>query len=1150
MPTLSYVSRRWFSRAGYLFLIGIVGFMAQPAGAQWPPPEGADLTNSNNWPNDPGYAGDWNLWSFIPAENLDKVSDYELSIGAGIHADRAWQLNTGNRDVIIAVLDSGIRWRERDLVNKFYLNRGELPVPNAACGVAVGLDPYDVNGDGHFNVQDYTTATGHQQPDANLICDPAVTDANTNGILDPQDLIMTFSDDTDADDNGWIDDISGWDMFHDDNDPNDDTDFGHGSGEARDSAAETDNGISSPGVCPECSILMVRVGDSFVADSNDFAMGTVFGVDSGAAVIQEALGSLTGTAFMREAIDYAWQSDVAIVASAADEDSFHANLPGSVNHTIYVHANTFNKISREASDTFLAFNNCTNYGPQLLLSTPGASCSSEATGKTSGIVGLMYSAALDAGIAPPSGDFGDTDRFSTRVLKSEEIKQLLLTTVDDIYDPADALDPNKYPTFVGWENRFGYGRTNVRSALDAIYAGRIPPVVDVQEPDWFQVVNPSRTPTIDITGEISYRTNLFDSYDYVVEWAPGAEPLPEQWTTLAEGMNETAAMNGTLATWDVRNVVIDNTALPEPDVDIYRHMVTVRVRVTLHSTDGGLDGTAGEIRRAFHIHDDPDLRPGFPVRLDASGEASPTITDLEGDGAMELIMPDSAGTLHVFDGDGNERSGWPQKLDVLPHLNEGNPANHRQTAGAISGAINADSRESVQHGSAVGDLDGDGPDGRTILVATNNGFVYAFGIDGSRRANFPVRVDPANAEPTDEDHTLDAGIFGSPVLADMDGDGDLEIIVGAMDAHVYVWHHDGTPMAGWPVLLSSGEKRARIVQTPSVGDIDGDGENEIVCGTNEDYNGTGRLYALNADGSLLAAWPRVLSSVSVLPLVGTGLPNSTAMADVDGDGIVDVVASGIVALPTVIRGDGTLVGVAANDPYGENTNSDDHPSFVAISDGAFGDVDNDGQVDIVWGGAGLGFAEAFAGSGERTNFDHQVGVWNSKTLQYLPGFPRRADDHQFFMNPAIADVDGDGMPEVVSGSGGYYLRAWNADGDEPDGWPKFTGGWIIASPAVGDMDGDGLLEISTATREGYLWVWNTSGRTDGRVDWASYHHDDHNTGNYTTPIGFGSAADPSGGGGCCQATPDTGSLAGTLLLLLGVIAVLRRRKLARGTAFR
>jgi len=1142
--TFSYIRTRKAIWSASILGAALTALLGGDAVADWPPPEGADMSLATNWPNDPGYDGDWNLWSFMPAENAPKVTDYEALIGSGCHADRAWQKTVGDRRVVIAVLDSGIRWRERDLVNKFYLNRGELPVPNAACGVAAGADLYDVNGDGYFNVQDYTTATGHEQPEAATICDPALSDANANGILDPQDLITAFSDGEDDDGNGWIDDISGWDIFSDDNDPNDDTDFGHGSGEARDSAAETNNGLASPGVCPDCVLLMVRVGDSFVVDANDFGLGVVFAVDSGAALIQEALGSINNTPLAHDAIEYAWKENATVVASAADEDSFHSNQPGSTNHTLYVHANTYNSTKREEATSFLAFNNCTNYGAQLLLSTPGTGCSSEATGKTSGIVGLLYSAALQAGLEPPDGAYAATDAFGTRVLSSEEVKQLLLTTVDDIYDPNDATDPEKYETYVGWEKRFGYGRTNARNAVDAVLDLKIPPVVDVWGPEWFDVIYPDRTPTVDITGEITYRTSLYDSYDYVVEWAPGIEPFPEDWTTLAEGTGETNFIEGTLANWDVSAIDIDNPTLPEPDVDVDRYMVTVRVRVTMHSSEATREGVRGEIRRAFHIHRDPALLDGFPYRLDGSGECSPKITDLDGDGAMELVACDGGGTIHVLDASGQNKPGWPQHLDVMRHLRPSNPANHRDTAGALSGDINPDSRSYMMQSIAVADLDGEGPDGRSVVAASFEGEIYVFDADGNQRSGFPVGIDPDNAATTNRDWTLDSGIFAAPVVADLDADGDMEIVIAALDAHVYVWHHDGTPMAGFPVLLSDGDQRARIIQTPAVGDIDGDadGDLEIVVGTNEDYDGRGRMYAFHSDGTLVNGWPKSLTSVEVLPFVGRGLPNSPAMADVNGDGLADVAVSGIVALPIIVAGDGTNLGTVSNDPYGEYSNSDDIPSFVAIANGSFGDLDNDGVMDLVWGGAGLGFAQAFASAGTRVNFDHHVGAWNTSTLRYLPGFPQRADDHQFFMNPAIADVDGDNLPEVLSGSGGYYIRAWNADGEQPEGWPKFTGGWVISAPAVGDLDGDGLLEVAAANREGYLYVWNTEGKSSGRVDWASFHHDDRNTGNYLTPIGFGSLEVAKDGCGCRSGR---GNAPGTALLLLVVAVGLCRKRRTR-----
>ncbi len=259
-----------------------------------------------------------------------------------------------------------------------------------------------MNGDGYFNVQDYTTVKGGELPDFKQVCDPRIkVDINMNGILDPQDLIAAFSDGKDDDGNGYIDDISGWDFFFNDNDPFDEVQFGHGTGEARDSAAQAGNGIGRVGVCPDCTTMALRVGDSFLADSATFGMAVIYATDNGASVVQEALGTINNTPIAQSSLDYAYANNVTVVASAGDENSFHQNVPGTNNHATYVHAIVYDAGRWEDATTFFQYNNCTNYGAQLMFSVPGTGCSSEATGKGSGIVGLLYSAALQADVPSP-----------------------------------------------------------------------------------------------------------------------------------------------------------------------------------------------------------------------------------------------------------------------------------------------------------------------------------------------------------------------------------------------------------------------------------------------------------------------------------------------------------------------------------------------------------------------------------------------------------------------------------------------------------------------------------------------------------------------------------------------------------------------------
>ncbi len=395
------------------------------------------------------------------------------------------------------------------------------PRPRPPCRARNG----DCNSDGSFDIADFGPLGG------------ALTDRNGNGLADPEDLILdpAYNDGVDDDRNGYVDDISGWDLLYGDNNPLDTPDYGHGTGEAGDSTAAA-NGTRDVGGCPRCRFLPVRVGTSFIADSGRFAGGVVFALDSGADVIQEALGTISNPHQAQQALDAAYRRGVPVVASMADEASKHPNLVSSLEHTLAVNSVTTLEESPLGGETvgYLALNGCTNFGGHTFVTVSSSSCSSEATGHAAGMVGLVQSVARDARLKPHPRASG---RRGTNVLSAEEVMQVVRATADDVdfatpnaVDPANnfgtstggLLDTVRYPTTPGWDATFGYGRVNAYEMVKAVRHGRIPPEADITSPRWFDLLPAEGR--LRIEGRVA--AVRARSYDYRVEWAVGLQPPP------------------------------------------------------------------------------------------------------------------------------------------------------------------------------------------------------------------------------------------------------------------------------------------------------------------------------------------------------------------------------------------------------------------------------------------------------------------------------------------------------------------------------------------------------------------------------------------------------------------------------------------------
>jgi hypothetical protein len=1088
----------------------------------------------------------------------------------GPSVDKAWRVTTGRPDVVVAILDSGIMWRDvgamNDLAAKVHLNAAELPLPE---GTSNG---YDRNQDGVFNVKDYLADGTHAQ-------DSRVSDQNGNGLIDPEDLITIFSDGSDADANGYVDDIAGWDFHEEDNDPFDDVSYGHGTGQAEDSSAEAANG-GGVGTAPNTMFIPVKVGDSFVSDINDFAKGVVFAVDSGVAIIQEANGALDNTPFAQQAIDYAYAKGVPVIASAADEESYHHNYPSNYNHTIPVNSVRAQDGTMVTDKTYLLLNGCTNYGGHNVhVSIPSNSCSSEATGRGSGIAALIVAQArnlVDRGVLANHPVTGTA-------LSANEVKQILAVTADDIdfsgnltlhKDPSvivSQLTSSRFPSHAGRDKYFGYGRVNADNAVRAISAATIPPEADIVAPGWFHNLDPVATPAVAITGSVAaYRRA--QNYTYTVEYGCGVDPVEAEFQRgghlIASGAPGVALSNALLATWAIGGVPADCAfnaiVLPVADRDQFDEIFNVTIRVQV--TDDL--GNVGEDRKVVSVHHDPDVPAGFPLYLTASGESSPTLADLDGDGTLDLVIATADGRVHAFEGSGAELAGWPvtTSLDVL----------HTASAGFVSAAVSDQVHESILSSVAVGDLDRDGTP--EVVVASTQGRLYVFSAAGVLRSGFPVTTTPAFSDPAirNEANRLDPGFFASPALADLDNDGALEIIIGSMDRHLYVWRADGTVQPGFPILVVDrtvtavnpvngqvtwnlvggqpvGSIGTKLVASPAVGDIDGDGFLEIVQGSNEEYvrgeTGNvelssfanlfglsainGRVYAIAHDGSLsprvagnaagpfLPGWPVKIGIFldDLLPTVGHGVGQGAVLGDLDGDGVEEVAVQGNNGPIYALRGDGSsYLGVTSSGKhrtldydvtaaFPSNSESVDFPMVLGLLGApTMADVTGDGRLEVIAGTAGTRKLIDFEAPARQEPGDYQISAWDPQSGHMLATFPRKIEDMMFFGNPTVADLDGDGLPEIVLGSGGGLVHAVNHVGAQPAGWPKFTNNWTIPIPVVGDIDGDGLLEVAIMGREGLLTVWNTTGPASaGAAQWQGYRHDRQRTANAGSGVPTGLA---------------------------------------------
>jgi hypothetical protein len=471
--------------------------------------------------------------------------------------------------------------------------------------------------------------------------------------------------------------------------------------------------------------------------------------------------------------------------------------------------------------------------------------------------------------------------------------------------------------------------------------------------------------------------------------------------------------------------------------------------------------------------------------LDVGWSAAPLAVDWDGDGRIDLLSGCERNRILFYRNEGSAQSPRLVNRGFVTVGEEPIALPVTPVPKSAPGIYELDYYPVLE----AADWNGDG---RVDLLAGGyiTGRIFLFENTGAAPDGTPIL---AARGPLEADgRSLNVGDWAaSPCAADIDGDGDLDLVSGNMamtagggdasDPDHFLRYYENTGTRTAPVLRErpfpkAGRFPDAILATPRAVDFDTDGRLDLAVSAGEN------VFLYRNIGTPKA--PQFEVSAAALPCPWGAVPLPTfgvQFVDWDGDGQPDIL-SGLALYRNLRRGDfapGPLL--AGEDKIDHSALRGDGWTFTQLHD-----LDGDGRLDLLFGThEGHIWLHRNLG-GNPARFDQpgvQLTTEDGRPLHVGP-IPGQSLDFDVLQGArttfTVADFDSDGPADIVVGDTYGKTRYYRNTGTKTE--PRFAAPVLMGdlkirmTPYAADWDGDSLLDVIGSPAGGDVVLWRNQGQ--------------------------------------------------------------------------